>query len=155
MRFTVLLLALPLILGACAPRAKDAPCRIYAYNLSGKPAQVELEKKVVHKGVDSYIYQVTSDFWAEGSLYLPAGTQLSAAYPFLRCKYQVVKLNRLPGRSSWFPAQAVIMPDKRRAYFSMITLPANGDFPKTMQAVGGENGRSDGKQVIRPKTTRR
>lgn len=143
MRNCFFLLLLVFVVGCSAPGPKNAPCKMFAYHTSRSPVHVVPTKTMEFDGAKYFFYKLTRPFDVTPTVQIPAGTQLAATIPFNWCKYQTVQLIRLPGFLSWFPAQAVIMPNKRESYFSMLTVPANAKcLPANRGAV------QDGKTFV-------
>lgn len=148
MRYYLSLAVLLFVAGCSAiPQATNAPCRIFAHHISRVPADVLLYKTTYFEDEAYYFYRLTAPFTAATGVTLPVNTSFAATMPLSWCKYNTVKLLRLPGALSWFPAQGVIMQDKKNCYFSMLVIPANANLLKNSHFVESEA--SDYKAVVR------
>ena len=148
MRYSLLLTTLLFISGCTsAPQAKNAPCHIFAHHISRVPADIRLDSTKSLEGEKYYFYQLVAPFAVADGVTLPVKTKFAATMPFNWCKFHTFKLVRLPGMISWFPAQGVVMPDKKHCYFSMLVIPKSAKLVKG--SCSAAEGASEGKTVVR------
>ena len=76
--------------------------------------------------------------------------------PLSRSPYRVATMASSPEwkNTDWLPASAVIMPDKKAAFFSMVTLPADCGYPSSYNPATTHYTNGDCKNVVPTKHSR-